>query len=112
MIQQNKISFTIVENEMCRQVDVCENEYRNLMVLLKDKFYPDYFGECGGQGRCATCAVRVEGNPELAMHDNDSNEKNTLNKSGNTGKNTRLSCRILISPLLQNTIIHIDDTLF
>lgn len=47
---RDKIKFTVVENNVEQGVETYRGEYRNLMFLLKDKFYPEYFGECGGMG--------------------------------------------------------------
>ena len=35
-------------------------EYFNLMTLLKDRIYPQDFGECGGVGRCGACLVNLK----------------------------------------------------
>ncbi|MEI2750924.1 MAG: hypothetical protein V9E88_19490 [Ferruginibacter sp.] len=37
------------------------HQYWNLMVLLNNSIYLENFGECGGQGRCATCMVKAVG---------------------------------------------------
>ena len=38
-----------------------ENEYRNLMGLLKYKICPEDFGQCGERGRCGTCLIKLSG---------------------------------------------------
>lgn len=86
-----------------------ENEYRNLMVLLKDKIYPEDFGQCGGMGRCGTCLVKISG---LANGSADfyKNEKNTLKKMRITELTTRLSCQIQVNEDLNNTVVEIFDS--
>lgn len=81
-------------------------EYRNLMALLKDKIYFDYFGECGGMGRCATCIVRITGSKGNS-NKKERNEPATLSKCGYKASNIRLSCQILISSDLDGATIQI-----
>jgi hypothetical protein len=57
----NTIHFTVIEKDSKRVVNTYFGEYRNLMTLLKDQFYPDDFGECGGTGKCGTCVIRIKG---------------------------------------------------
>jgi 2Fe-2S ferredoxin len=88
-----------------------ENEYRNLMVLLKDKICPDDFGQCGGMGRCGTCLVNISGlinNPEQSY----SNEENTLSKMGIKNPATRLSCQIQIDEDLKNVVVELFDNVY
>ena len=80
--------------------------YRNLMVLLNNTIYLESFGECGGQGRCATCLVKasaIKGNAGTMQR----NEKETLNKAGLADSNIRLSCQILITEDLNEAVIDI-----
>ena len=60
MDKQDEILIKIISEGEEQLISTCKNEYRSLMVLIKDKLYPDGFGECGGLGRCATCIVRLE----------------------------------------------------
>ena len=88
-----------------------ENEYRNLMVLLKDKICPEDFGQCGGMGRCGTCLVNIIGLPDNA--DNScKNERNTLSKMGVKNLATRLSCQVQIDKDLKNTTIELFDNIY
>jgi len=85
-----------------------ENEYRNLMVLLKDKICPDDFGQCGGMGRCGTCLVNISSlpnNPEQSC----SNEQNTLSKMGVMDPAARLSCQVQIDEDLKNVVVELFD---
>lgn len=90
------IKFTVIDNGKIYLIETYEGEYRNLMVLLYDKLYFDDFGECGGQGRCATCLIRVEGLKGKSTI-KDRNEPVTLSKIGCTDEHVRLSCMILIT---------------
>ncbi len=88
-----------------------ENEYRNLMVLLKDKICPDYFGQCGGMGRCGTCLVNISGlpnNPDQSC----SHEQNTLSKMGVMDPAVRLSCQIEVDEDLKNVIVELSDNFY
>ena len=95
------IKFTVQEGEVFTEVETFENEYRNLMVLISDKFFPEYFGECGGQGRCATCTMIVEENMPLPIKSR--NEEETLIKNAATN-NKRLSCQILITQNINGAV--------
>lgn len=109
MRDKETIKFTVVEYGNSSEIETHENEYRNLMVLLNDRIYPEDFGECGGQGRCATCAIRVEGGNALLTGERNRNEESTLGKNGSFDNNNRLSCQILITDLLDGSIIHIEN---
>lgn len=81
------------------------NEYRSLMVLLKDKVCPEDFGECGGMGRCGTCLIKVSGletNAEFVR-----NEQSTLGKMGITDPQVRLSCQVQVNDDLKNATVYI-----
>jgi 2Fe-2S ferredoxin len=85
-----------------------EYEYRNLMVLLKDRICPDDFGQCGGIGRCGTCLVNVSG-PVNSRVDPDRNEQTTLSKMGIVDQGTRLSCQIQVDEDLKNAVVELFD---
>lgn len=86
-----------------------ENEYRNLMVLLKDKICPDDFGQCGGMGRCGTCLVNISG---LSPKESYTKEQNTLSKMGIKNPAARLSCQIQIDEDLKNVIVELFDNVY
>lgn len=88
-------------------ISTYQNEYRSLMVLIRDKLYPDSFGECGGMGRCATCKIQLNHAHEIVGMDR--NESSTLGKQGITDPSIRLSCQLLIDAALHNTTIVIVD---
>lgn len=96
----------MVESGNTFSIETFENEYRNLMVLLKDKFYLDLFGECGGMGRCATCLVRGSGIRGKSALKNR-NEPATLSKIGCTDNSVRLACQLLITHDLDGAHIEI-----
>jgi 2Fe-2S ferredoxin len=76
------------------------------MLLLKDNLPLDYFGECGGMGRCATCIIKtigLTGNAAIK----ERNEHTTLSKIGYINDNIRLSCQILITKELENMEIEL-----
>lgn len=77
------VIVNVVYDEDEHVLETYTSEYRNLMTLLCDKIYVDSFGDCGGMGRCATCAVEIiESNKPLPK--SDRNEEATLSKSGTT----------------------------
>ena len=80
--------------------------YRNLMMLISDTIFPDYFGECGGQGRCGTCTIRILSGLQ-ALPPNSRNEQSTLQKTGSDQNDIRLSCQLLIDESLHGMRIEI-----
>lgn len=105
---ENKIRFTVVEDGSEQIIETYFGEYRSLMALLKEEFYLDSFGECGGVGRCATCIVKtsgISGNSAIK----DRNEPITLSKMGYKEENIRLSCQLLITKDLEGCSIEIID---
>lgn len=110
MPEQTSISFTVIENGVESQIVTPVRSYRNLMVLLKDRFCFDYFGECGGQGRCATCLVKLEGNEDNALYERVGNEEATLVKNGISGNDQRLSCQVLINEKLQGVRVILEES--
>lgn len=78
------------------------HEYRSLMAFVRDRLFPEGFGECGGIGRCATCQVQVNDAPDLAGMDR--NEAATLAKHG-AAPQVRLSCQIPVDKALHNATI-------
>lgn len=59
--ERKEISITIIKAGEVNLVKTYLHQYRNLMVLLNNSIYLENFGECGGQGRCATCMVKAVG---------------------------------------------------
>lgn len=108
--ERKTISFTVTSFGEEYEVQTYENEYRNLMVLLNDKIYMEDFGQCGGQGRCATCLVEVTA-PNGGLLTLERNEQSTIAKKGEVGQNARLSCQIFISDALNGAVINIPDDL-
>ncbi len=91
----NTIFFTAIYESERFSLETYPNEYRNLMLLLKDKIFPDFFGDCGGQGRCGTCTIKILSKGNL-VDETNRNEESTLHKLDFYEKNLRLSCQILI----------------
>lgn len=99
------IPFTAFFEEQKYELASFVNEYRSLMILLKDKIAPEGFGECGGMGRCGTCLIKVSGledNSELIR-----NEQSTLEKMGIADPQVRLSCQLQINDDLKNATVYI-----
>jgi len=91
------------------QLETRPGEYRSLMVLIYDRIYIDGFGECRGMGRCGTCKVVIDGDPDT-LTGMDRNEVSTLAKGGKGGKGVRLACQILIDEQLDGrTVTVLED---
>jgi ferredoxin, 2Fe-2S len=92
---QKILKFKIKTGVTFKTIYAYEGSYRNLMALLKDRFYIEDFGECGGLGRCATCSIICLNRP-VSNDDFEGNELATLSKLGLDTRNVRLSCQILL----------------
>lgn len=108
--EQELINFTILYGGEAYPVSCRRGDYRNLMVFLRDQFFPDAFGECGGMGRCGTCMVALQ-QAEKANFQRQRNEGGTLAKMGVQDTNKRLSCQMLIDESLQDACIEISDSI-
>ena len=108
MEDKNDIIITIINDGQGQTVKTFTNEYRNLMVLLNNTIYLESFGECGGQGRCATCLVTIKGLQGKA-NIIERNENATIIKTGLDVLNMRLSCQVLINADLHGAIVEIAN---
>jgi 2Fe-2S ferredoxin len=106
--EREGIVFTVFYNKENQVVKTYRNEYRNLMALLKDKIYPEFFGECGGMGRCGTCLITISGLPDK-LRDSFRNEQSTLSKMGISDPAVRLSCQVQIDDDLNNAVVAVLD---
>lgn len=79
------IEFTIFCEGEEHRVRAYPNEYRDLRELIVDQFNLDTFGQCGGNGRCATCMVQINNAPE------------------------QLSCRVSVDDDLANAIVSVTE---
>jgi 2Fe-2S ferredoxin len=96
---KNRISFTVIDNNSKQVIETYDGEYRN-------KMYLDYFGECGGLGRCATCVIKIDGLSGNSIN-KERNEPATLSKMGHEEENIRLSCQIYVTKDLNGAVIEI-----
>lgn len=102
----NKIQFTVIENDTIEIINTHVGSYRNLMFLLKENLCLDEFGECLGMGKCATCIIKttdITGDSAIK----DRNEPATLSKYGYEDDNIRLSCQLYITKDLDGAIIEL-----
>jgi 2Fe-2S ferredoxin len=100
----DKICFTVIDNNAEQIITTRTGAYNNLMTLLKDKFGLDDFGECGGMGRCATCRIHATGLSGNSLI-KERNEGVTLIRQGNGNENIRLSCQLLVTTDLNDTVV-------
>mgnify|MGYP001549295829 CR=1 FL=1 len=108
MDNSNEILLKVICEGNQHSIITSKNAYRSLMVLIKDRFYPDGFGECGGMGRCATCLVRLSAIKEIPGMDR--NESSTLSKQGIIDPFIRLSCQLLVDVSLHDRTIAVLDS--
>jgi ferredoxin, 2Fe-2S len=107
---ENAIKFIGHYEGQTYSLESKENEYRNLMSLLKDKICPDDFGECGGMGRCGTCLIKLSGVPGDSLL-SYRNEHATLRKMGIVDPAVRLSCQIQVNKDLKDVIVQLLDNI-
>jgi 2Fe-2S ferredoxin len=62
---EKNIQFTLIYQGKQVTVDTFANEFSDLRALIMAKLDLDFFGECGGVGRCVTCVVSVNSTDEL-----------------------------------------------
>ena len=103
---KNRIFITVLGNNREYFVETYRNEYNNLMMLLKDKELLDCFGECCGMGKCATCAIKINGLSGNSIT-KERNEPVTLGKIGYTEDNIRLACQLFITEDLNNVVVEL-----
>ena len=103
---KNSIRFRVIESGQEQENSTYKGEYRSLMFLLADQLGVESFGECGGQGRCATCIVKISGLATNIMAQ-ERNEPATLAKAGYTHEDVRLSCQIYITEALNGLVVEI-----
>lgn len=106
MSSQTDIQFNVSVDGEAFEVATRKGEYRNLMVLLYDKFYFDGFGECKGIGRCGTCHVQLK-NAGGKLLIRVGNEDTTLSKMPGVTQNSRLACQIMIDEKLDGLTIEV-----
>ena len=105
---RKEIKFTISNSGQSYAVKTFTSEYRNLMVLLNNTIYLEGFGECGGQGRCATCLVEVSGIKGVSSK-MERNEKTTIDRINLASSGLRLACQILVTEDLNEALIGISE---
>lgn len=99
-----EISFQVWHENIATTLRTRTGAYRNLMELLNDSMYLDEFGECGGTGRCATCAVEIDwadGVPRAR----ERNEDSTLGSLSESRPLLRLACQVDVDEQLQGARI-------
>lgn len=106
-MQQKDINITVIINDDQFVLQTYAREYRNVMALIRDNLYPEDFGECGGQGRCCTCLVKVM-NKDIELPVPDGNEAATLAKHHVTDPNIRLSCHLMPEKNMNNLILKVE----
>lgn len=100
------IQFFIVYDDQELVLNTYRGEYRNLMVLIYDRLFPDDFGDCGGLGRCGTCMIEVL-HADKVLPESGRNEESTLQRYGKEGTSVRLACQMPVDEALNGLKIRI-----
>ena len=103
-MEYSKIAFDVHYGGVEYHIETYQAQYKNLMELVKDKIFPDGFGECGGMGRCGTCLAFLPGENRLLQV---GNEAATLSKMNFHDPNVRLSCQVPVDEALKDLTISI-----
>lgn len=82
------IEFTVLYDDEAHRVRAHPNQYRDLRELMLDNFNLEIFGQCGGNGRCATCMVQINGAPE------------------------QLSCQVSVNDELANATVQVSENCY
>lgn len=98
-VREKDIVIYVSAGEQTWTLRTYEGEYRSLMALIKDQVYTEYFGDCGGIGRCGTCAVVL---PEVhvLLEGYSRNEATTLERLDAALARLRLSCQVPVTAAL------------
>lgn len=102
------ITIHVIHEQERYELKTYTGEYRNLMVLLNNKFYLEYFGECGGMGRCGTCMVEIL-ETTSALPALDRNEDSTIRRMKVIHPGTRLACQVMVNHSIDNIKIKICE---
>lgn len=105
MMENSEIAFNVRYNGEEYRIQTYRAAYKNLMELIKDRIYPDGFGECGGMGRCGTCLAFLSGEHKHLARVR--NELTTLSKMNFDDPNVRLCCQLAVDDALQGLTISI-----
>lgn len=104
--ENQSIQLTVLDIDESYTITAYPGQYRSLMMMLYDQIYLEYFGECLGMGRCATCAISIE-STKLPFTQFNRNERVTLSKEGITDPDIHLSCQIVVDESLDGAVIRI-----
>lgn len=86
---EKAIQFTLYFQGKAYLINTYDHEFYDLRELIMQQLDLDYFGECGGVGRCVTCLVSIS-------KDNDTEEEAE-----------EFACQIKIERALARSIIRI-----
>lgn len=101
---QERIHIRVIAGDTVHELETRPGEYRSLMALIYDRVWVDGFGECRGMGRCGTCCVLIDGDPE-DVTGMDRNEAATLNKVGQEAGTVRLACQLVVDQRLKGRTV-------
>ena len=105
---REEIALTVQVQDQVHDIVTYTGEYRNLMSLIFDRIYLEYFGDCRGMGRCGTCIVEIIQSPkELSAM--DEKEEGVIGYLVKKDYPIRLSCQILVTTDLHDAIIRVVD---
>ena len=82
----------------------------SIMQLATANGVPGIDAECGGSMSCATCHVYIEGAWLEAVGEPGEGEKVMLAFAEKPAHNSRLSCQILYTEVLNGITVHIPES--
>lgn len=106
--REKDITLFIEYNGNQQVVKTYANEYRNLMVLIKDQLWVEGIGECGGMARCGTCMVELM-NAGEHLNLSDAKEAAVIRRNSASGSTIRLACQILVDETINGLRVKVIE---
>ena len=88
--------------------DVTATDGQSLMENIRDAGFDELLALCGGCCSCATCHVHVDGDTLAKLPAMSEDENDLLDSSEHRDANSRLSCQIQVSDVLEGAVVTIS----
>jgi 2Fe-2S ferredoxin len=98
-------TISIVSQSGCSIIDAPEST--TLMEVIKNSGFDEMRAFCGGNCSCATCHVYIDPNYLLRLPPMSQQEGDHLEGSGIMLPNSRLSCQVPLTELLEGASVTI-----
>ena len=82
----------------------------SLMQVAVSRGVPGIIGECGGVCSCATCHCYLDDESAKQVPQPDSRERDILDCIVGLESNSRLSCQVKVSDLLDGAVIRLPES--